>query len=104
MTAFFGADARSEEGTWVNVVETHYDPANTWAGHDVAVALLEEPVAIQPLPYNRAPMTEDMVGDPVRRIGFGDDHEIWGFGDVKHHVSTIVNTVTPTVGCRTRPD
>ncbi|WP_437819890.1 S1 family peptidase [Sorangium sp. So ce1078] len=101
VTAFFGTDAGSEEGTWVNVVETHYDPeydpANKQAGHDVAVAILEEPVAIQPLPYNRAPMTEDRVGEPVRLIGFGDDHEIWGFGGVKQHVSTIVNTVTPTL-------
>ncbi|XXX80665.1 trypsin-like serine protease [Sorangium sp. So ce134] len=101
VTAFFGTNVDGEEGTWVNVVETHYDPeydyANNWAGHDVAVAILEEPVPIQPLPYNRAPMTEDMVGDPVRLIGFGDDHEIWGVGGVKHHVSTIVNTVTPTL-------
>ncbi|WP_437819891.1 S1 family peptidase [Sorangium sp. So ce1078] len=101
VTAFFGTYSDGEEGTWVNVVETHYDPeydhTNKPAGHDVAVAILEEPVTIQPLPYNRAPMTEDMVGDPVRLIGFGDDHEIWGFGGVKHHVSTIVNTVTPTL-------
>ncbi|WP_437580813.1 S1 family peptidase [Sorangium sp. So ce887] len=97
--AFFGTDSRSEEETWVNVAETHfhpeYDHEATHAGHDIAVAILEEPVAIQPLPYNRAPMTEDRVGEPVRLIGFGDDHEIFGWSGVKLHVSTIVSTVTP---------
>ncbi|WP_437492245.1 trypsin-like serine protease [Sorangium sp. So ce1014] len=99
LRAFFGTDSRSEEETWVNVKETHFDPeydhADIHAGHDIAVAILEEPVAIQPLPYNRAPMTEDMAGEPVRLIGFGDDDEIFGWSGVKHHVSTIVNTVTP---------
>ncbi|XXX81609.1 trypsin-like serine protease [Sorangium sp. So ce134] len=101
VTAFFGTDSFGEEGFWVNAVEAHHDPAydrtNKEAGHDVAVVILEEPVAIQPLPYNRAPVTEDRVGEPVRLIGFGDDHEIWGFGGVKLHVSTIVNTVTPSL-------
>ncbi|WP_437515850.1 S1 family peptidase [Sorangium sp. So ce1099] len=95
--AFFGTDALSEEGTWVNVKETHFDPAydgsNLSAGHDIAVAILEEPVAVQPLPYNRAPMTQAMVGEPVRLIGFGADDEGWD--GVKRHVSTTVNTVTP---------
>ncbi|WP_437563339.1 S1 family peptidase [Sorangium sp. So ce542] len=101
VTAFFGTDSSGEEGFWVNVVETHIDPAydhtNKQAGHDVAVAILQEPVAIQPLPYNRAPLTEDRVGEPGRLIGFGDDHEIWGFGGLKLHVSTTVHTVTPSL-------
>ncbi|WP_267898759.1 trypsin-like serine protease [Sorangium cellulosum] len=62
-------------------------------GHDIAVAILEEPVSIAPLPYNRTPMTGAMVGDPVRLIGFGLDEE-WSSG-VKRHVTTTVNTVTP---------
>ncbi|AUX45456.1 uncharacterized protein SOCE26_069470 [Sorangium cellulosum] len=99
VTAFFGTDSSSEEGRWVNVTETHYHPqydnSNLHAGYDIAVAILEEPANVEPLPYNRLPMTEDMVGDPIRLIGFGDDDEIAGWSGVKHHVSTFINTVTP---------
>ncbi|WP_437479362.1 trypsin-like serine protease [Sorangium sp. So ce1014] len=81
--AFLGTTV-SAAGYWVNVKEAHYDhewdKSNKGAGHDIAVAILEEPVYIEPLPYNRTPMTEAMVGAPVRLIGFGLDDE--GFDDV----------------------
>ncbi|KYF50527.1 hypothetical protein BE08_17010 [Sorangium cellulosum] len=93
--AFFGTDTYGE-GTWVDVKEVHYDHA--WNkdrkrdGHDIAVAILEEPVAIEPLPYNRTP-TEFVAGDTVRLIGFGRDDEGWA--GTKRHVTTIINTVEP---------
>ncbi|WP_434048483.1 MULTISPECIES: S1 family peptidase [Sorangium] len=94
--ALFGTEV-SEAGYWVNVNEVHYDPefngSNVRAGHDIAVAILEEPVAIAPLPYNRAPMTEDMVGASGRLIGFGLDEDFWD--GTKRHVTTFINTVTP---------
>lgn len=58
-----------------DVIETHYDPAFNprfvLAGHDIAVAILAEPVTIDPIPYNRRPMTDDMVDQPARMIGYG---------------------------------
>ncbi|WP_437628094.1 trypsin-like serine protease [Sorangium sp. So ce1151] len=36
-----------------------------------------------------------MVGVAVRLIGFDDDDEIAGWSGVKHHVYTLINTVTP---------
>ncbi|WP_433931498.1 trypsin-like serine protease [Sorangium cellulosum] len=99
ITAFFGTDVFTGEGTWVNVKEVHAEPrytsSNIRAGHDIAVGILEEPVPIAPLPYNRAPMTAADVGEPVRLIGFGRDED-WADG-IKRHVSTTINTVTPTL-------
>ncbi|WP_438029217.1 S1 family peptidase [Sorangium sp. So ce233] len=95
--AFFGTSRSSGEGTLVNVKEVHthpdYDFRDIKLGSDIGVAILEEPVDVEPVPYNRVPLTQAQIGQPVRLIGFGEDETGWG--GVKMHVSTTVHTVEP---------
>jgi hypothetical protein len=59
----------------VRVVSTHFDPAfdpaNLPGGHDVGVAILERPVSVTPMPYNRSEITAAHDGQPVRIVGYG---------------------------------
>ena len=57
------------------VKETHFDssfdenhPEN---GHDVGVVILVNPTTITPVPYNRTPMPQTMVGQAARLVGYG---------------------------------
>ncbi|WP_437784442.1 S1 family peptidase [Sorangium sp. So ce1097] len=95
--AFLGTDRWVEDGPYVSVKEVHmhpqYDYRDTTLGYDIAVAILDEPLGIEPVPYNRTPLTQAAVGQPVRLIGYGEDESGWG--NVKKHVSTTVHTVEP---------
>jgi len=57
------------------VLETHFDPQvdlnNITAGHDVGVVILKSPTTIAPLPYNRTPLPQSMVGQAARLVGYG---------------------------------
>lgn len=57
------------------VMDRHYDmtfnsnaPAN---GHDVGVVILSSPAPMAPLPYNRKPLAQTMVGQAARIVGYG---------------------------------
>jgi secreted trypsin-like serine protease len=60
----------------VNVASTHFDPRfdpNALAnGHDIGVSILATPITnMAPLPFNRAPLAANLVGQPVRLVGYG---------------------------------
>ncbi|HZS36446.1 MAG TPA: trypsin-like serine protease [Polyangia bacterium] len=71
-----GSDfSQANQGNTLAVKETHFDPLfdtnNLTAGHDIGVAILQNPVSIAPLAMNRAPLTAAMQGQPVRFVGYG---------------------------------
>ncbi len=72
---FFAEDAK-DPANWVKVKETHFDPAfdvnNLPGGHDIAVAILEQPITnITPIPFMREPLTQEHIGSPMRIVGYG---------------------------------
>jgi secreted trypsin-like serine protease len=84
-------------GTPLKVREVHYnptwDPQNLPGGHDIAVAILEDPTDIAPMPVNLSPLTEDLRGAPARIIGYGLDDGIGQTGaGVKRHATVALNS------------
>jgi secreted trypsin-like serine protease len=65
----------SPSSEFLTVKETHFDsafdPQNPQNGHDVGVVILANPTTITPIPYNRVAMTQTMVGQAARFVGFG---------------------------------
>ena len=68
-------DGRAAADQLLAVKETHFDssfdenhPEN---GHDVGVVILVNPTTITPVPYNRTPMPQTMVGQAARLVGYG---------------------------------
>ncbi|WP_394842411.1 trypsin-like serine protease [Pendulispora brunnea] len=63
---------------WLAVKEVHADPAfdaqHLEAGHDIGVVILAQPTTIRPLPFLRAPLPVDAVGQRVRLVGYGLDN------------------------------
>ena len=71
------------EGTSLNaatavhdVASTHFDPqfdpAQLQNGHDIGVSILAQPITtIKPLPFNKTPLSQNLVGQAVRLIGYG---------------------------------
>jgi secreted trypsin-like serine protease len=59
----------------LTVKETHFnmsfDQNNPQNGNDVAVVILANPTTITPVPYNRDPIPQSMVGQPARLVGYG---------------------------------
>jgi secreted trypsin-like serine protease len=58
------------------VASTHFDPqfdpAQLANGHDIGVSVLAAPINnIKPLPFNRAPLSNNLVGQAVRLVGYG---------------------------------
>jgi V8-like Glu-specific endopeptidase len=57
------------------VSETHYDTAfdanQLQNGHDVGIVILSQPLPLTPFPFNKSPVDQSMVGQPVRLIGYG---------------------------------
>ncbi|MDB4965825.1 MAG: Vitamin K-dependent protein [Myxococcales bacterium] len=89
-TVFTGSDVQDPAqgelpANFVHGQETHYDPQFDGRalshGHDIGLVVTEAALAAAPLPLNRAPMTPDLRGRPVRLVGFGIDND--------GHASTI---------------
>jgi secreted trypsin-like serine protease len=52
--------------------DPQFDPANLQNGHDIGVSILAQPITtITPLPFNRAPLSRNLIGQSVRLIGYG---------------------------------
>jgi len=51
--------------------DTMFDASNPEGGHDVGVVILKNPTAITPVPYNRTPLPQSMVGQAARLVGYG---------------------------------
>jgi secreted trypsin-like serine protease len=67
--------SRPAPGTVVTARETHFDPQfninNLGGAHDIAVVILPAPTSIAPKPINRAPVTDALLNQPVRLVGYG---------------------------------
>jgi secreted trypsin-like serine protease len=68
----------SPASQFLAVKETHFDPAFNpdptkvaTNGHDVGVVILANPTTITPIPYNRVALTQTMVGQAARFVGYG---------------------------------
>jgi secreted trypsin-like serine protease len=59
----------------IPVRETHFDPQfdknQLMNGHDIAVAILETPHTATPIPWNRSPLPQSLVGQNIRLVGYG---------------------------------
>lgn len=68
---------------------------------DIAVAILEQPLARTPLVFNRTPLDADIVGMPARIVGFGQT-KYKTYNAVRYAVDTVVADLpgddTVTVG------
>jgi V8-like Glu-specific endopeptidase len=57
------------------VSETHYDtafnPQDPTQGHDLGIVILKSATTIAPIPFNRTPLGQSMVGQPARLVGYG---------------------------------
>ncbi len=51
--------------------DTAFDSNHPENGHDVGVVVLTAATNLVPLPYNRTPMPQSMVGDAARIVGYG---------------------------------
>ncbi|MEM6992428.1 MAG: trypsin-like serine protease, partial [Myxococcota bacterium] len=80
IAVYFGADARQEQDpNFVHLGQAvsatmHEGWVPTGApdqGNDVALIELAEAAPIQPIPMNRTPMSQDMLGASVRLVGWG---------------------------------
>ena len=65
----------SPKSDFLTVQETHFNSSfnssSPQNGNDVGVVILASPTTIAPLPYNRAPLPQSMVGGAMRIIGYG---------------------------------
>lgn len=59
----------------IPVSEVHFDPEfsaqNLPNGHDIAVAILAQPHTATPIPWNKKPLSQSLVGTKVRAVGYG---------------------------------
>lgn len=86
--AYLDPDFKDRENpdNWVDVKEVHF-LENT----DIGVAILARPVSVEPKPLNRASLTEAMIREPVRMIGYGLANGILQTGaGVKRQATTNV--------------
>lgn len=77
------------------ITETHahpdYDPAAPFHA-DIGVALLAQPMTVDPLPFARAALDPAIAGGPARIVGYGQT--VYGtLNEVKHEAATVVGAV-----------
>ena len=56
-----------------------YDVYGSGAGHDMSLLVLQDPVwtvypELEPIPANDHPLNDDMLGDEVQTVGYGETH------------------------------
>lgn len=80
----------------LKVKEVHWDPmfsrATILNGHDIAVAILESPTTLTPIPWNKDALATDLKGKNVRLVGYGLNDSINQKGaGVKRQLSIKLN-------------
>jgi secreted trypsin-like serine protease len=86
----------------LKVTETHffptffYNPMNGADQDDIAVAILEQPIAVAPMPYNHFPLPATTKGAAGRIVGYGmtDGHD-GNTAGVKHQAPTMIFDFSP---------
>ena len=80
----------------LKVKEVHWDPmfsrATNLDGHDIAVAILESPTTLPPIPWNKDALATDLKGKNVRLVGYGLNDSVNQKGaGVKRQLSIKLN-------------
>jgi secreted trypsin-like serine protease len=78
-SVFLGSDINGSQANqsnlWIDVSATHhdssFDPQYLDNGHDVGVAILSQAAPVVPIAMNRTPLTQAMLGQPLRLVGYG---------------------------------
>jgi secreted trypsin-like serine protease len=102
MAAYFGSDLTAEDPFFVEVrfadqiaIHPAWDPATLV--NDIALAHLEEPSTVAPLPINTASV-DALIGEAVRLVGFGrvgGRPDVDGSG-IKRQTTTALSEVNAT--------
>lgn len=85
IAAFFGPDSRGE-GSWIAAAGQALH-----ATADLAVVLLEEPGPAAPVPLWLSPLGSDLVGAPMRLVGFGVTDGLIGEGRKRQGESRLAS-------------
>jgi hypothetical protein len=60
---------------FIDITETHSHPdfslSNVTGGSDIAIGVLQTALSPAPIPLNRTALSNDLVGQPARMIGYG---------------------------------
>lgn len=59
---------------------------------DIGIAILEQPIAREPLPINRDPLDSSIIGKPARLVGYGQT-KYGTYNAIRHAVDTVVDTL-----------
>jgi MYXO-CTERM domain-containing protein len=103
-SVFPGGDISSlKPADLLSVKETHFDPQfnpsqfGLTNGHDIAVVIMANALSQAPLPVNRAPLQDSMVGQPLRIVGYGvsDGNDTSGqTAGVRRSATTVLDSLT----------
>ncbi len=66
-------DDDRDGGEIIDAVASHVHPLYDGGAADMAVLILAEPFDVEPIPYQRTALTNDLVDQPVRIVGYGDN-------------------------------
>ena len=65
----------AKSSDFIPLVETHFNPdfspSDVMKGADIAVGILGDPLDATPVAMNRSPITDDLIGQAVRMVGYG---------------------------------
>jgi hypothetical protein len=101
-SAYATASALAPQLVAVKEVHAHpsYDPQAPFTA-DIGVVVLDTAQSLAPLPFQRAPLTSAIVGQPARLVGYGQT-QYQQFNDSKYAAATTVQSLgqddTVTVG------
>jgi secreted trypsin-like serine protease len=94
MRAASRADAKKSD--WLPVRRANVHPHPRYDGdaaHDVAIVVLDSPVAVTPIPIRRTPITSALVGSSVRLVGFGQSTRRSSANDGSDTRHTVTTTL-----------
>jgi hypothetical protein len=70
-----------------------YDTAPPFRA-DIAVAVLDQPIAVDPLPINRSAPSPSLVGGAARIVGYGQV-QYGKYNVIKHEAATVLASIGP---------
>jgi secreted trypsin-like serine protease len=94
MTAASSGSAKSKD--WISVRRANIHPHPRYDGdaaHDVAIVVLDSPVAVTPIPIRRTPITSALAGNTVRLVGFGQTTRKSSANDGRGTRRTVTTTL-----------
>jgi secreted trypsin-like serine protease len=90
------ADARAADALPVAFTAYHarFNPEDLYAGHDIGMVVLQNPVNIRPVPIQRRPLSYNLLGRTVRQIGYGmNDRWAQSGAGVKRQTNTVLHGI-----------